>query len=402
MKLASIKLDSINKTVSGITEAVKKANLIASDIGKKVREANVRLRERISNANKDYQKRLDSSRKKQREELIEALGIGGAMRRTGQVIKNTAKGFLGRIMEFVSVVLIGWAVMNIPKIIKGAQLLIGRLRKFFEVGEKIVKDLTEFLTNFGTELNQIFSNLLGFDFSQLQDRISSIMTKLQNDFRTLEKGLIRDVNNLVNLSEEDIANMMGDGSATDTDEIQQIDETIYDQGINKELYDKLPDKIKTGLRALVRKNQLEGKPPLDEFDLEDLRNADSVDDFEQVLKDNRFQIIEVNGKEVYVPPEFVDTKNIEEEVKDFFSNDDNNNKEDIDKNENKKISFNNVKKDRKFELDKKSKDIYIPFNDVYNNNSIALNQNKEGSLQLNSDNDNGYNSLDNQFIQALT
>ena len=402
MKLAIIKLDSINKTVSGITEAVKKANLIASDIGKKVREANVRLRERISNANKDYQRRLDSSRKKQREELIEALGIGGAMRRTGQVIKNTAKGFLGRIMEFLSVVLIGWAVMNIPKIIKGAQLLIGRLKKFFQVGEKIVKDLTEFLTNFGTELNQIFSNLLGFDFSQLQDRISSIMTKLQNDFRTLERGLIRDVNNLVNLSEDDIANMMGDGSASDTDEIQQIDETIYDQGINKELYDKLPDKIKTGIRALVRKNQLEGKPPLDEFDLEDLRNADSVDDFEQVLKDNRFQIIEVNGKEVYVPPEFVDTKNIEEEVKDFFSNDDNNNKEDIDKNENKKISFNNIKNDRKFELDKKSKDIYIPFNEVYNNNSIALNQNKEGSLQLNSDNDNGYNSLDNQFIQALT
>ena len=402
MKLAIIKLDSINKTVSGLTEAVKKANLIASDIGKKVREANVRLRERISNANKDYQRRLDSSRKKQREELIEALGIGGAMRRTGQVIKNTAKGFLGRIMEFVSVVLIGWAVMNIPKIIKGAQLLIGRLRKFFEVGEKIVKDLTEFLTNFGTELNQIFSNLLGFDFSQLQDRISSIMTKLQNDFRTLERGLIRDVNNLVNLSEDDIANMMGDGSASDTDEIQQIDETIYDQGINKELYDKLPDKIKTGIRALVRKNQLEGKPPLDEFDLEDLRNADSVDDFEQVLKDNRFQIIEVNGKEVYVPPEFVDTKNIEEEVKEFFSNDDNNNKENIDKNENKEISFNPVKNDRRFELDKKSKDIYIPFNEIYNNNNNIAFNSKEDSLQLNSDNDNGYNSLDNQFIQALT
>ena len=402
MKLAIIKLDSINKTVSGITEAVKKANLIASDIGKKVREANVRLRERISNANKDYQRRLDSSRKKQREELIEALGIGGAMRRTGQVIKNTAKGFLGRIMEFVSVVLIGWAVMNIPKIIKGAQLLIGRLRKFFEVGEKIVKDLTEFLTNFGTELNQIFSNLLGFDFSQLQDRISSIMTKLQNDFRTLERGLIRDVNNLVNLSEDDIANMMGDGSASDTDEIQQIDETIYDQGINKELYDKLPDKIKTGIRALVRKNQLEGKPPLDEFDLEDLRNADSVDDFEQVLKDNRFQIIEVNGKEVYVPPEFVDTKEIEEEVKEFFSNDDNNNKENIDKNENKEISFNPIKNDRRFELDKKSKDVFIPFNEVYNNNNNIAFNSKEDSLQLNSDNDNGYNSLDNQFIQALT
>lgn len=394
MNLASIKLDSINKTVSGLTEAVKKANLIASDIGKKVREANVRLRERISNANKDYQKRLDSSRKKQREELIEALGIGGAMRRTGQVIKNTAKGFLGRIMEFISVVLIGWAVMNIPKIIKGAQLLIGRLKKFFQVGEKIVKDLTDFLTNFGTELNQIFSNLLGFDFTQLKDRISSIMTKLQNDFRTLERGLIRDVNNLVNLTEEDIANMMDA-----PEEIDYIDQQISEQGIDMDQFNALPDSIKTGLRALARKNELQGKPIFDEIDLEDLLNADSVDDFEQVLIDNRFKLTEVNGRKVYIPPEAVETQNIEDDIKDFFKNDQND--ESKNNNKNKEISFNPIKNDRRFELDKKSKDVFIPFNEVYTNNNIAFNR-KEDSLQLNSDNDNGYNSLDNQFIQALT
>lgn len=393
MNLASIKLDSINKTVSGLTEAVKKANLIASDIGKKVREANVRLRERISNANKDYQKRLDSSRKKQREELIEALGIGGAMRRTGQVIKNTAKGFLGRIMEFISVVLIGWAVMNIPKIIKGAQLLIGRLKKFFQVGEKIVKDLTDFLTNFGTELNQIFSNLLGFDFTQLKDRISSIMTKLQNDFRSLERGLIRDVNNLVNLTEEDIANMM------DTpDEIEYIDQQISEQGIDMDQFNALPDSIKTGIRALARRNELQGKPIFDEIDLEDLLNADSVDDFEQVLIDNRFKLTEVNGRKVYIPPEAVETQNIEDDIKDLFKND----QDDESKNKNKEISFNPVKNDRRFELDKKSKDVFIPFNEVYNNNNNIAFNSKEDSLQLNSDNDNGYNSLDNQFIQALT
>ena len=394
MNLASIKLDSINKTVSGLTEAVKKANLIASDIGKKVREANVRLRERISNANKDYQKRLDSLRKKQREELIEALGIGGAMRRTGQVIKNTAKGFLGRIMEFISVVLIGWAVMNIPKIIKGAQLLIGRLKKFFQVGEKIVKDLTDFLTNFGTELNQIFSNLLGFDFTQLKDRISSIMTKLQNDFRTLERGLIRDVNNLVNLTEEDIANMMDA-----PDEIDYIDQQISEQGIDMDQFNALPDSIKTGLRALARKNELQGKPIFDEIDMESLLNADSVDDFEQVLKDNRFKLTEVNGRKVYIPPEAVETQNIEDDIKDFFKNDQDD--ESKNNNKNKEISFNPVKNDRRFELDKKSKDVFIPFNEVYTNNNIAFNR-KEDSLQLNSDNDNGYNSLDNQFIQALT
>ena len=37
MRLASIKLDSINKAVDGLTSAVKEANLIATNIGKKVR-----------------------------------------------------------------------------------------------------------------------------------------------------------------------------------------------------------------------------------------------------------------------------------------------------------------------------------------------------------------------------
>ena len=399
MKLASIKLDSINKTVSGITEAVKKANLIASDIGKKVREANVRLRERISNANKDYQKRLDSSRKKQREELIEALGIGGAMRRTGQVIKNTAKGFLGRIMEFISVVLIGWAVMNIPKIIKGAQSLIGRLKKFYEVGEKIVGDLTQFLTNFGTELNQIFSNLLGFDFKPLQDKISSIMTKLQNDFRSVERGLIRDVSNLIDLTEDDILRMMGSPT-----EIEAIDQKISEQGIDMDQFNALPDSIKTGIRALAVKNSKEDKPIFDEFDLEDLQNADSVEDFEQVLIDNRFKLKEINGKKVYVPPDAVETQNIEDDIKDAFNFDDDikkKNKE-LENKKNKEISFNSIKNERNFEVEKKSKDVFIPLNDVINNSFTKQQNNSDASIALNStDNNKDYASFENQFLNSI-
>ena len=76
MKLATIKLDKINKAVDGLSSAIKTTSVLASNIGKKVRESNQRLKERISNANKNFQRRLEGSRKKQREELIEALGIG--------------------------------------------------------------------------------------------------------------------------------------------------------------------------------------------------------------------------------------------------------------------------------------------------------------------------------------
>ena len=130
------------------------------------------------------------------------------------------------------------------------------------------------------------------------------------------------------------------------------------------------------------------------FDLFPFQEDSLVD-----LKDNRFKLTEVNGRKVYIPPEAVETQNIEDDIKDFFKNDQDD--ESKNNNKNKEISFNPVKNDRRFELDKKSKDVFIPFNEVYTNNNIAFNR-KEDSLQLNSDNDNGYNSLDNQFIQALT
>lgn len=410
MRLASIKLDSINKAVDGLTSAVKEANLIASNIGKKVREANVRLRERISNANKDFQKRLDSQRKKQREELIEALGIGGAMRRTGQVIKNTAKGFLGRIMEFLSVVLIGWAVMNIPKIIKGAQSLIGRLKKFYEVGEKIVDDLTQFLTNFGSELSQIFSNLLGFDFKPLQDKISSIMTKLQNDFRSVERGLIRDVSNLVDMTEDDILRMMGGQTMSEGDAKEKIDQAIFDDGIDKNSFDALPDLIKDGIRRLAIKNIIasDGEMRFDDLDLEDLQKAKTSEDFEQVLKNNRFQLVEgKDGTKIYLPPEEVkNNQNIEKDFLDLFKREEKKNEDkqnqNLNKMNNKELSFNTVKDNRNFAMKKKSKDVFIPLNNVINNSFTKQQNNSDSSIALNStDSNTDYASFENQFLNSI-
>jgi hypothetical protein len=410
MRLASIKLDSINKAVDGLTSAVKEANLIATNIGKKVREANVRLRERISNANKDFQKRLDSQRKKQREELIEALGIGGAMRRTGQVIKNTAKGFLGRIMEFLSVVLIGWAVMNIPKIIKGAQSLIGRLKKFYEVGEKIVSDLTQFLTNFGSELNQIFSNLLGFDFKPLQDKISSIMTKLQNDFRSVERGLIRDVSNLIDLTEDDILRMMGGQFMSEGSAKEKVDQAIFDDGIDKNSFDALPDLIKDGIRRLAIKNIIasDGEMRFDDLDLEDLQKAKTSEDFEQVLKNNRFQLVEgKDGTKIYLPPEEVkNNQNIEKDFIDLFKKEEKKSEDkqnqNLNKMNNKELSFNTVKDNRNFSMNKKSKDVFIPLNNVINNSFTKQQNNSDSSIALNStDSNTDYASFENQFLNSI-
>ena len=155
-----------------------------------------------------------------------------------------------------------------------------------------------------------------------------------------------------------------------TDLVKEMDEKIYEQGIDKEKYDELPDTIKTAIRVLAKRNLDQGKPMFDEFDLEDLQKAESVSDFEQVLKDNRFVLKEIDGVQYYVPPELINTKSLGDEIKDAFEKymegPDYNNEEESNI-DGKKVSFNPIKNDRNFELDKKSKDVFIPFNNIFNN-----------------------------------
>ncbi len=96
---ASINLSKINKAVTGITETVRKSKLLIDDISEKIGKTNERIKTKISTSAKLFQRRQQAIRRKVREDLIEASGIGGAMRRVNKVVSTSTRGFLGRILE---------------------------------------------------------------------------------------------------------------------------------------------------------------------------------------------------------------------------------------------------------------------------------------------------------------
>ena len=117
MNISSLNLSKINNAVSNITDTVRKSKLLIENINKKVGESNERIRTRISNSAKLFQRRQQAIRRRIREDLIEASGIGGALRRANKIASSSSRGFLGRILDFVGTILVGWAIVNIPKII---------------------------------------------------------------------------------------------------------------------------------------------------------------------------------------------------------------------------------------------------------------------------------------------
>ena len=73
--------------------------------------------------------RREAVRRREQEDLIEAGRVPGILRRTSKVIGSSTKGFLGRIMDFLGTILVGWMVTNLPVIIDAVQDLTGRIQQ---------------------------------------------------------------------------------------------------------------------------------------------------------------------------------------------------------------------------------------------------------------------------------
>ena len=314
MKITSINLSKINKAVTGITETVRRSKVIIDGISEKVNKSNENVRNRISDATKLFQMRRQAARRKEREDLVEASGIGGAIKRTNKIVSSSTRGFLGRILDFIGTLLIGWAVVNIPKIIALAKNLFKRMQKFFKVITGFTEGLREFYTKFTTELSAIMSNLSQIDLQPVSDQISNIILRLQNAFKRLENGFIREIFAFNRMTEKDLVEYFNIDLSEEEREV--IDEEIEEE-IGEKQFENLPKNIQEAIKLYI--SQTDNKT-LDEYDKRDILSGD-IKNIEAMLRDkNIVPFTNDDGEIEYkMRREEEDVKTMEN-IKNFFKN----------------------------------------------------------------------------------
>ena len=312
MKITAINLSNINKAVTGVTETVRKSKLLIDDISEKIGKTNERIKTKISDSAKLFQRRQQAIRRKVREDLIEASGLGGAMRRTNKIISTSTRGFLGRILDFVGTILVGWAIVNIPKIIKLAENLIKRLNKFFKVITGFTNGLTEFFTKFNAELSLIMSSLGEIDLQSISDKITNIVTRLQQSFKRMESNFIREVLGFSKMSDKDLIKNFG----TDVDEeVKKEVEKNVDEQISEDIFENLPENIQ---EAIKLKMSLEEDFMLDEIDLETVQSGD-LEEIKKMLEESN--IIGVQNDQGQIQYERrVQNNDMMEDINNIFKN----------------------------------------------------------------------------------
>jgi murein DD-endopeptidase MepM/ murein hydrolase activator NlpD len=132
------------------------------------------------------QRRQEGERRKNREDLIEASSIGGVFKRQAKAVASSTKGFLGRIMDFLGTLLIGWLTYNLPSIITMAQELIARMQRLSTIVTGFFNNTVSIFRGFGNLLGAISSNILTFDFTDSNNRVKNAMSDLGSTFDDMQ------------------------------------------------------------------------------------------------------------------------------------------------------------------------------------------------------------------------
>ena len=223
------------------------------------------------------------------------------------MIQRTTKGFLGRILDFLGTVLIGWTIMNLPKIIKLAEGVMKRLKKYFDVLNKFISNTQLFFTNLGSKFKEVFTLLTAVNFEPFLSQVKTFMKKIQDSFTSITVNTVKTVRKFLDKSDQQIADEIGIGDLyrkMGTSDITETSTGSDQEGEDAESGDIIEgdeyreNLILQGLEILKEKQN--GKLTKEQNRMLDRKDFKSLD---EILRGNDIILLQniVNGEFVYMP-----------------------------------------------------------------------------------------------------
>ena len=199
---SSISIKSMRDSVAAFNKGLQLAKKNAAEIVKNTKESNIFKRSLISRDNNFFRKRQENIRRKDREDEIEAVSLSGAVKRRGTILAKSTRGFLGRILDFVGILLIGWALINLPKIIKALRGLINLIRKVTGILGSFINAIKDIVVGIGTVISDAISKLPSFDFEKNKRGIEENLERASGGLTRLDKQLVQSGNDFTDFGDE--------------------------------------------------------------------------------------------------------------------------------------------------------------------------------------------------------
>ena len=261
---SSISINSIRRSATQFSKSLRRTSVIASQIEKTTRQRNIFNERSISKDNEYFRKRRENIRRKQREDELESSNITGVTKKEGNIVSRSTRGFLGRILDFFGIILIGWFVTKLPDILKAIRKIIGFINKAVGFLTNFLDGVKEFLTGIGDGVKAAIDSFPKFDFLNFQKESEKTLKDTENRARKLDEefrfgffNLGRDIGQsiadepgvveggeVVIPEEEQGSVVMDDDSQSGTEEGGEIDDTSGKEQITAFKNDNQEEKLR--------------------------------------------------------------------------------------------------------------------------------------------------------------
>ena len=266
---SSISIKSIGDTASSFFKGFRLARKNANEIVENTRESNKFKSTLIRQDNIFFRRRQENIRRKDREDELEASSVQGAPKTQGAILAKSSRGFLGRILNFIGILLIGWAIENLPKILNGIQSLIRNITKVGGILGFFVDGVKNILGGIGTLIGETISKITGFDFLAGKKEVEDGLESTQTNVLKAQKELAESANLFSDAENFGLPEPPGFDVPTETTVNAQKDET--------------------GTTDPLEKDQLETSEKEIDSSIEGISNNLSIGDGEEVVEEDEVQ-----------------------------------------------------------------------------------------------------------------
>ena len=259
LRKSSIGIDSIRASITNLSEGLVSIGKQSSELLKETRKSNLLKSKLISQDAEFFKKRRENVLRKQREDELEASTITGATKRQGNVIQKSTRGFLGRIIDYLATLIIGWSLLNLPLIINAFKTLFGIIDKVVGVFTGFIGGMRSFFDGVGAGVDSFLSSFNRFNFLEDDKNIKETFEKTENSLVKLNQDFTESVNSFIN--DEDLQSaekVAEDLEITDPSEVIAEDAfTVPFELENESDDDDTPDNEIEGIQTETNLDELD-------------------------------------------------------------------------------------------------------------------------------------------------
>jgi len=342
---SSISIKSIQKTIGSFQEGLSKAKTTSGEIVKQTRETNLFKSKLVSQDNKFFQQRRENVRRREREDELESASTTGVTKKQGNLITRSTKGFLGRVLDFFAISLLGFFVTVLPGLLKKFSFFIVLIQKSVEVLKFFTDGLADFLVDIQEGLFRQIEKIRRVDFSELNFKLREKTDDLVNGLLKLNRNLFQGGKLF-----SDLAKDINQESLPVLDEIseeeqraQEAKDFLINEGMNQDIPEEDRIKILEGIQDIEDgrrgTDEQTGLTPSQQEDTENLKKEN--------LNKNIFDRFNFFNRPKKVTPDPLTDKDREDINKEsFFNNNvDNNNVDNNNVNDNNQQTSQIIEKD---------------------------------------------------------